>query len=47
MSIFGNYQTRFEDTQQEEYSLEEYLSLCKSDSSALCLGRRTPALGHR
>jgi serine protein kinase len=34
MSIFGNYQTRFEDTQQEEYSLEEYLEICKNDSSA-------------
>lgn len=34
MSIFGNYQNRYEDTQQEEYSLEEYLDICKSDSSA-------------
>ena len=34
MSIFGNYQTRFEDTQQEEYSLEEYLDICKGDPSA-------------
>ena len=34
MSIFGNYQNRFEDTQQEEYSLEEYLEICKKDPSA-------------
>jgi len=34
MSIFGNYQSRFEDTQQEEYSLEEYLQICKKDPSA-------------
>ncbi len=34
MSIFGKYQARFEDTQQEEYSLEEYLEICKSDPSA-------------
>ena len=34
MSIFGKYQTRFEDTQQEEYSLEEFLSICKDDPSA-------------
>ncbi|HNP34281.1 MAG TPA: PrkA family serine protein kinase [Woeseiaceae bacterium] len=34
MSIFGNYQSRFEDTQQEEYSLEEYLDICKKDPSA-------------
>ena len=34
MSIFGQYKTRFEDTQQEEYSLEEYLDICKNDPSA-------------
>ena len=34
MSIFGKYQSRFEDTQQEEYSLEEYLEICKTDPSA-------------
>ena len=34
MSIFGNYQKRYEDTQQEEYSLEEYLEICKNDPSA-------------
>ena len=34
MSIFGNYQARYEDTQQEEYGLEEYLEICKNDPSA-------------
>ena len=34
MSFFGNFQSRFEDTQQEEYSLEEYLEICKKDPSA-------------
>jgi len=33
MSIISHYQTRYEATQQEEYSLEEYLQLCKSDPS--------------
>lgn len=33
MSIFGNFQTRFEVAQEEEYSLEEYLNLCKTDPS--------------
>jgi len=33
VSVFGNFQTRFEDTQEEEYSLEEYLELCKNDPS--------------
>ncbi len=31
MSIFSHYQDRYEKVQQEEYSLQEYLDLCKSD----------------
>ena len=31
MSIFNHYQDRYESTQQEEFSLQEYLDLCKSD----------------
>jgi len=34
MSIFSHFQQRFEATRQEEYSLQEYLDLCKSDPSA-------------
>lgn len=34
MSIFSHYQSRYETTQEEEYSLEEYLSICKNDPSA-------------
>ncbi len=34
MSIFDKYQQRYEDHQQEEYSLQEYLDLCKSDPIA-------------
>ncbi|MEE2869548.1 MAG: PrkA family serine protein kinase, partial [Pseudomonadota bacterium] len=34
MSIIRHYQDRFEATQQEELSLEEYLDLCKRDPSA-------------
>ena len=34
MSFFSNYQTRYEDAQQEEYSLKEYLDICKKDSTA-------------
>ncbi len=33
MSIFSHYQDRFEATQQEEMSIQEYLDLCKSDPS--------------
>ena len=33
MSVFANFQTRFDDTLEEEYSLEEYLELCKNDPS--------------
>ena len=34
MSIFSHYQSRYELTQQEEFSLEEYLEICKNDPSA-------------
>lgn len=34
MSIFSHYQARYESTQQEEFTLEEYLQICKSDPSA-------------
>ncbi len=34
MSIFANYQSRYEDTEQEEYSLQEYLEICKTDRTA-------------
>ncbi len=33
MSIFSHYQSRFEATQQEELSIQEYLELCKKDPS--------------
>lgn len=31
MSIFDHYQTRYEDAEQEEMSLQEYLQLCKAE----------------
>jgi len=31
MSIFSHYQTRYESLQEEEYSLQEYLDLCRND----------------
>ena len=34
MSLFSHYQNRYETTQQEEYSLQEYLEICKRDTSA-------------
>ncbi|WP_207061445.1 PrkA family serine protein kinase [Motiliproteus sp. SC1-56] len=33
MNIFSNYQNRYEATQEEELSLQEYLELCKQDPS--------------
>ena len=33
-SIFSHYQSRYEALQEEEYSLQEYLDLCKQDSMA-------------
>jgi len=34
VSIFAHYQGRFEATQEEEMSLQEYLELCKRDPTA-------------
>ncbi|MBB1485259.1 PrkA family serine protein kinase [Oceanospirillum sediminis] len=34
MSIFSHVQNRFDRVQQEEYSLQEYLDICKNDSMA-------------
>ncbi len=34
MSIFDNYQARYESTQQEELSLQEYLNICKEDPTS-------------
>lgn len=34
MNIFSHYQDRYELTQQEEFTLEEYLQICKNDPSA-------------
>ncbi|MBO9483157.1 MULTISPECIES: PrkA family serine protein kinase [Gammaproteobacteria] len=34
MDIFNTYQQRFQSTQQEELTIEEYLALCRQDSSA-------------
>ncbi len=33
MSIFNHYQDKYERNSHEEYSIQEYLELCKSDSS--------------
>ncbi len=33
-SIFSHYQSRYESLQQEEYSLQEYLDICKRDPMA-------------
>ncbi|MCG8519863.1 PrkA family serine protein kinase [Marinobacter sp. CA1] len=34
MSIVQHFKTRYDATQEEEYSLEEYLEICKQDKSA-------------
>ena len=31
MNIFDNYTARYERTREEEYSMQEYLDLCKKD----------------
>jgi serine protein kinase len=47
MSIFNNYQARYESFLEEEYSLKEYLELCKNDSSvyATATERMLEAIG--
>lgn len=34
MSIFDHFQSRFDNTEKEEYSLHEYLDICKQDPAA-------------
>ncbi|MFO1433343.1 MAG: PrkA family serine protein kinase [Candidatus Competibacteraceae bacterium] len=34
MSIFNRYQSRYEKTREEVYTIQEYLEICKSDSGA-------------
>lgn len=34
MNIFSQFQTRYELSKQEEYTLEEYLNICKNDANA-------------
>ncbi|MEM7018167.1 MAG: PrkA family serine protein kinase, partial [Pseudomonadota bacterium] len=34
MGVFDNYRSRYESLQEEEYSLQEYLEICKSDPMA-------------
>ena len=34
MGIFDHYRTRYETTQEEEYTLQEYLDICRDDPSA-------------
>ena len=34
MSLFHHYQSRFDHSRPEEYTLEQYLNLCKTDPTA-------------
>ena len=34
MSIFNHFQTRYDKAKEEEYTLQEYLEICKKDPSA-------------
>ena len=47
MTIFNHYQSRFEETREEEYTLQEYLEICKKDPSAYSSGaeRMLQAIG--
>src|SRR5437868_12601096 len=47
MNIFDNYAARYERTREEEYSLQEYLDICKRDRLAYASAaeRRLAAIG--
>jgi serine protein kinase len=45
MTIFSQYQERFDSLQVEEYSLKEYLELCKDDPSAYASAAERMLLG--
>ena len=34
MSLFQHYQSRFDHSRPEEYTLEQYLNICKNDATA-------------
>ena len=34
MNIFSHYVSHYEESKEEEYSLQEYLEICKKDPSA-------------
>lgn len=40
MSILQHFKDRYESTQEEEYSLEEYLEICKKDPTAYATAER-------
>jgi serine protein kinase len=45
MTVFSQYQERFDSLQVEEYSLKEYLELCKDDPSAYASAAERMLLG--
>ena len=34
MSIFNQFRTRYEDAKEEEFTLQEYLEICRKDTGA-------------
>ena len=47
MDVVRNFLARYEQTREEELSLEEYLDLCKTRPAGLCHRRRAHARSHR
>ena len=39
MTIMQHFKNRYESTQEEEFTLEEYLEICKKGPNGLCHGR--------
>ena len=47
MTIFNHYQSRYEEKKQEEYSLQEYLQLCKEEPATYASAAEPIAKGNR
>lgn len=39
MGIFEHYQQRYEKAREEEYTIQEFLDMCKQDKSCYEIGR--------
>ncbi len=46
MNIFDHYRQRYEAAKDEEFTLQEFLTICRQDRECLCQCGRTSVDGH-